>query len=206
MRNPSIFVAPFLCALFIGCSDTPAPTAKKEAEKVEPVTGQTALYRMYQSARTWAPDAEVLECNSLHIAEVPDPPRESGAAGAWQATFVSPSKNQSRAYTYSVVEASGNLHKGAFAGGTEGYSQHGVTSPFPIAAVKTDTDAAFKEAMTKAADYDKKNPNMKILFVLEKGNKHPDAAWRVVWGDSVQTSSFSVLVDASTGKYLETVH
>src|SRR5438876_151399 len=33
----------------------------------------------------------------------------------------------------------------------------------------------------------------------------PDLTWRVIWGDSVGTSNFSVFVDATTGEYLETM-
>jgi len=40
---------------------------------------------------------------------------------------------------------------------------------------------------------------------LERTNKHPDPAWRIIWGESVGTSNFSVLIDASTGEYLETL-
>ena len=78
-----------------------------------------------------------------------------------------------------------------------------------MVAVKVDTDAAYKTAMetvaSKAADYDKKNPGKPITIILEKTNKHDDPVWRNVWGESVGTSNFSVLIDASTGSYLETM-
>jgi hypothetical protein len=208
MQKHSLILAAALFALLSGCSDAPTSTAtKKEPEKVEPVTGQTALYRMYQSARTWASDAKVLKLSSLHITEAPDGPPASGAAAAWMATFVSESKSESRGYTYSVVEGQGNMHKGVFAGPSESWAgPRGVNSPFLIAAVKVDTDAAYKTALEKAADYEKKNPGKPITYILEKTTKHPDPAWRVLWGESPQSSNFSVLVDASTGAYLETVH
>jgi len=208
MSKHSLILAFALFGLLSGCSDTTTKTAeKKEPEKVEPITGQTALYRMFQAARTWATDAQVLKCSSLHISEAPDAPPASGAAPAWMATFVSASKSESRTYTYSVVEGSGNMHKGAFAGPSESWSgPRGVNSQFLIAAVKVDTDAAYKTALEKAAEYEKKNPGKTITYLLEKTTKHPDPAWRVLWGESVQSSNFSVLVDASTGAYLETVH
>lgn len=205
MRKNSLILAFALFGLLSGCSETSTtPVAKKEPEKVEPITGQTALYRMYQAARTWANDAQVLKAGSMHISDAPDGPPASGAAPAWTATFTSQTKSEARTYTYSVVESQGNLHKGSFAGPTEGWSGHGL--PFLIAAVKVDTDAAFKTAMEKAAEYDKKNPGKPITYILEKTAKHPDPAWRVIWGESPSTSNFSVLVDASTGAYLETIH
>jgi len=60
--------------------------------------------------------------------------------------------------------------------------------------------------MKKGAEYDKKNPGKPIIFLLEANNKFPDVSWRVIWGESVGTSAFSVFVDASTGGYLETMH
>ena len=51
----------------------------------------------------------------------------------------------------------------------------------------------------------KKNPDMNILFVLELTSRHPNPNWRVVWGDSIGTSNYSILVDASTGQYSETM-
>ena len=194
-----------LFLLLAGCSEAPPPAAeKKEAEKpLEPATGQSALYKMFQVARSWAPDAEVLKMNSILLSQVPDAPR--GAAPEWQATFTSAAKSQARTYTYSIVEdLANNLHKGVFAGSEESWSgPSGLNQPFIIGAVKVDTDAAYKTALAQAADYDKKNPGKPIIFVLEKTAKFPDPAWRVIWGESVGTSNFSIYVDASTGAFLE---
>jgi hypothetical protein len=203
---------PLSCALLLltGCSESPTGTvAKKEAEKPpEPIAGQSALYKMYQVARSWASDCQVLKMNSIPLSEVPNVPR--GKAAAWQATFVSASRSQARSYTYSIVESQGNLHKGVFAGLEEGWSgPRGVTGPFPIMAVKIETDGpkgAMEIAMSHAEDYDKKNPDKPISFLLEKQNKFPDPVWRVIWGESVGTSNFSILIDASTGDFKEKLH
>ena len=115
MLKPSIFPAIALLTVLTACSNTPAPTAaKKEPEKVEPVTGQSAVFKMYQMARAWAPDSQVMKMQSMHLSEVKE--GAPGTAAAWQATFVSAAKLQSRGYTFSIVEGEGNLHKGAFAG------------------------------------------------------------------------------------------
>jgi hypothetical protein len=210
MSKPYTFPAIALLAILTACSDTPTTTAvKKEPEKLEPVTGQTAVFKMYQMARAWAPDAQVMTMQSMHLTEAKD--GAPGTAPAWQATFVSPAKSQSRSYTFSIVEAEGNLHKGAFAGPEQSWNggPSGLNSPSLMAAVKVDTDAAYKTAMdtaaTHAADYDKKNPGKPITILLEKTAKHPNPAWRIIWGESAGTSNFSVLIDASTGAYLETL-
>ncbi len=210
MLKPSIFPAIALLAILTACSNTPAPTtAKQEPEKVEPATGQTAVFRMYQMARAWAPDCEIMKLESMRLSDVKEGAR--GTASAWQATFVSAARSQSRSYTFSIVEAEGNLRKGAFAGPEEAWNggPSGEHSPILMAAIKIDSDAAYKTAMedprSKAAEYDKKNPGKPITILLERTPKHPNPAWRVVWGESTGTSDFSVLIDASTGVYLETL-
>ena len=191
--------------ILVSCSDTP-PAAEKKAEAVKPpapVTGQYAFFQMYGMARAWAPDLEALQLRSLSIAEVKN---EAGRAGAWEATFVSPSKRQARSYTYSVVESSGNLHQGVFASPEESYAgPSGQTKPFPVSAVKIDSDKAFEVALKHGADYAKQNPNMPVSFTLDWTPRHRFPAWRVIWGESVATSNFSVFVDSSEGTYLETM-
>jgi hypothetical protein len=208
MRKLSLLLGGALLVFLSACSDnsTPAKTEAKKEAVLEPVTGQSAVFKMYQVARSWGgTDCQLLKANTVPLSEVPNPPR--GKAGAWQATFVSPSQSKARSYTYSIVEAPGNLHKGVFAGPEEGWSgPRGVSSPFVMAALKIDTDAAYQTALAQAGDYDKKNPDKPITFVLEKITKFPDPVWRVVWGESVGTSNFSVYVDASTGDFKEKLH
>src|ERR1019366_5580601 len=119
MSKPSIFPAIALLAILTACSDTPAPIVKNEPEKMEPVTGQSAVYKMYQMARTWASDSQVLKMQSMHRSEVKE--GAPGTPAAWQAIFVSAAKSQSRSYTFSIVEGEANLRKGAFAGPEEGW-------------------------------------------------------------------------------------
>ena len=201
------FLAAGLCSLWwIGCSEPPKPVAKKEPEKpAEAISGQSALFKMYQVARAaWSSDVQVLKLNSIHV---PDVPAAVGKAGAWQATFTSVNLSKTKTYTYSVVEQEGNLHKGVFSLGEEAWSGRlGVNTAFDIRAASIDSDAAYKTADEKAADYDKQHPNMPISFQLEKTNQFPNPVWRVIWGESVGTSSFSVYVDASTGVFLEKMH
>ncbi|MFB3827468.1 MAG: hypothetical protein ACE15B_11900 [Bryobacteraceae bacterium] len=205
MTKLTLATSSTLFLILTACStESPKSAVPKKAEEpAKPVSGMTALYRMYQPARAWAPDIQVLTLKSLNVEGVAP---ERGKAGAWEATFVSPGKGRARGWTYSVVEGPGNLHKGPFAGMEEAWSgSRGQAKPFLIAAVKTDTDAAYQTALKKAAEYEKKNPNKPIQFLLEYTGRHPDPAWRVLWGESIGTSNFSVLVDATTGNYLETL-
>jgi len=190
--------------LLAGCSEAPKTETAKQPEKApEPVTGRQAFQMMYPQARRWAADAQPLELRSIHLAQVKS---EKGKAGAWQAIFVSPSQGKSRTYTYSAVEAEGNLHQGVFGTIEEGYSPQASSSPFLIAAIRTDSDQAYDTAAQKSQEYMQKNPGKPVSFLLELTNRYPGVTWRVIWGESVGTSDYSVFVDASTGAIVGIVH
>ncbi len=184
-----------------GCSEQPSISAKKP-EKVEPVTGQSALFKMYQVARSWAPDAEVITMKSIHLTDVP---AVRGEAGAWEAIFYSPGTSAQRNYTYSVEESEANLHQGVFPGQEQSASVP-AGKPFLIGTVKVDSDAAYKTAAANAAEYNKKNAAQTISFELGRQDVSQNPVWRVIWGESAGTSGESVLVDATTGEYLKTLH
>jgi hypothetical protein len=196
-----------MAALFSSCSDAPTtPAAKAPEAPPEPVSGETAFFRMYSAARGWALDLQPIRLNSIHLPQVKKVP---GKAAAWQALFISPAKQRSRSYTFSVIEGEGNLHKGIFALNEEGMSGLASVKPFQIQALKTDSDAAYETALKKgkkAAEYVKANPDMTVTFLLEMNGRFPQLAWRVIWGETVGTSNYSVFVDAPTGEYLETMH
>ena len=192
--------------LLSGCSESPTADKAKppEAKPEQPLTGRQAFQRMYPAARGWAPDAAPIQLQSIGLPEVKS---GMGQAGAWQTIFVSAALGKARSYTYSAVEAAGNLHQGVFAGQQEGWAgPRGQEVPFDIAAIKTDSDEAYRAAAERSADYVRKNPNKPVSFLLERTNRFPNPTWRVIWGESVGTSDYSVFVDASTGKLLEVMH
>jgi hypothetical protein len=203
-RFPSVqWVAP-LVFLLSACSDAPKTASEKQPPKPpEALTGRQAFQRMYPQARGWSPDALPLQIRSIDLREVK---AEKGKAGAWQVIFVSASRGKAKTYTYSAVEADGNLHEGVFGGLEEEYTARGDSFPFQIGAIKVDTDEAYKTAAEQSAEYIKKNPDKPVMFLMELTKRFPDVTWRVVWGGSVGTSDYSVYVDGSTGQYLERMH
>lgn len=193
-----------LIVLAVGCTEAPKNEAKQQAKRPpRPVTGRQAFQMIYPQARRWAADAQPLELRSINLAQVKS---EKGKAGAWQAIFVSPSMGKSRSYTYSAVEAEGNLHEGVFGGIEEGYSANGSSTPFEISALRIDSDEAYDTAAKKSQDYIEKNPDKPVTYILEQTKRFPDVAWRVIWGQSVSTSDYSVFVDATTGAFLAISH
>jgi hypothetical protein len=186
-----------------GCSEPPK-AEKKAPKNLDPLTGRHAFQQMYPQARAWAPDAQPLEIKSMQLEGVKAPP---GKAGAWQVVFVSPGHARAKTFTWSAVEAEGNLHQGVFAGPDESWSgPHGQDQPFLVQAIKVDSDEAYEAAAKKSADFIKKNPNHPVNFIAEYTSRFPNAVWRVLWGESVNSAEYSVFVDASTGQFLERTH
>ena len=195
-----------LCAaaalLAAACSSTAPQKAKEPPKPPEPLAARKAFHQTFITARTWAQDLELLRVATIPVS-VKAPP---GTSAAWEITFVSPSKGRARTYTYSLVEE-GSLRKDVYGGLEESFSgSRGQSTPFPAAAFKTDSTDAWETAAEKSKDYMQKNPDKPISFVLEKTPRHPNPAWRVIWGTSAATSNYSVYVDASTGEFLERMH
>jgi len=188
-------------AILAGCSSSEQIAEKKEeAKPLEPRTGREAFQSMYVSARSWQHDATPLQLKSIPLAAVK---ADTGKSGAWQAIFVSPAAGRARTYTWCAIEMEGNLHKGVFAGPDESWSgPTGDTAPFPAIAVKVDTDAALKTAVAKSDDYLKKHADAPVIYLLEQNRRFPDLVWRILWGESIATSDYSVFVDATTGAFL----
>ncbi len=185
-----------------GCSTAPPPaTAKKTPEPPKPLTGLSAVFRMYQLARTWAPDAMPLTAQSYNLSSVK---REGGKAGAWTATFVSESRGKSRAYSWSAVEGDG-FKEGVFAQQENSWTgPTGQARPFRMEALKKDTEAAWEVAAGKSEAFLRNNPDEPVFFLVEYTSRFPNPTWRVIWGESVSRSGYSIFVDTVTGSYLQT--
>jgi hypothetical protein len=194
-----VLCAPFFVLLF-GCSESPKPASDRKPP--EPVSAQSAFYKMLFSARVWAADAQPLRVAEIDVDEVK---ADGGKAAAWEAVFVSQSQRSIRRFIYSVIHRPArNLRGGVTSDPPEGWSGGGGSEPFLVQAFKKDSPAAYEVAIKKGHDYARKNPAMPVKFVLEKTIRFPDPAWRVFWGESVSKSGYSIFVDATTGEYLAT--
>ncbi len=188
----------------VGCSD-PAKqvTTNKEPAKPELITGQKAFWKLVPTARAWATDCQILEVRSIPLTEMKSD--NKGQFPAWQATFVSASKASSKIFTYSAIE-SPNVHQGVFSGVEESFAgKRGQASPFLVAAFKTDTDDAYQTAAKKSEEFLKKYPDMPVNFLLEFTPRFPSPTWRLIFGESIGASGYSVFVDATSGEFLEKV-
>jgi len=205
VRRSLLPAAVSLALAFSGCSsEAPKAPEKKEEKKAAPapVTGQSALFSIYQAARQWSGDVKILDIENIPLDSVKTEP---GKYGAWRAVLASPGKSQKRVFTYSVIEESAVLHEGVFAQGAEPYVANPTERSFFIQDVKIDTPAALETAKKQAdtKTYEKKNPDTPVQYRLEWTGQTVQPAWRVIWGRSVSTSGYSVYVSAVDGAYLK---
>lgn len=193
---------PLLPLLLAGCASSPPnPAPEKAKERPAPVSSQFAFRQMYLAARNWADDCLPLRLANITLSEYRT---VKGKADGWEATFVSPRGRLAKRYTYSVIEGPGNLHQGVFEGPAESWTgRHG--EPFSILAFKVDAATALETALKRGGDYASKHPAMPINFLLERTPRYPYPQWRVIWGHSVATSGYSILIDATTGLYTQTL-
>ena len=209
MKLSSFLRAALICLTMLiplACSEAPKTGPEKSAKPVvppSPVTGRFAFQRMFMQGRAWAADAQPLSLSAIYLKQVP---AEAGKCGAWQATFVSAQIAKARTYTYSVVDT-GGIREGVLAGREEPWNgPRGQQQPFNPQALHVDSDEAFRSAAKESTDFIKKNPDLPVLFLLEQTPRFPNLAWRVIWGETLGSSRYSVFVDASTGRYLQTLH
>lgn len=193
----------FLGCSGLGCSGSPKPPKVKEPEPdLAPVTGRTAFYQSYPLARNWAADAQPLQVVCL---VTQDSPSVEGKCGLWRTVFVSPSRGRSRMFTWSTTTRNERVTRGVSAATEEPYGGGGAAEPFLVAALRVDTDKALETArkQPRTAEFEKTQPNVPVTYLLEK-TRFPSPAWRVIWGETVAASQYSVYVDASTGTVLQT--
>ena len=195
-----VFVPLSLILLLSACSDAPTETKVKEPEKPPaPITGQRAFQLTYPAARAWAGDSLPLRIRSINLTDVPS---EGGKAGAWELTYVSPSQQAARVYTWSAIEAPGNIHKDIFAGKAQTWSPSGgQEKPFAASVFRIDTPEALKTGMTGAKAFlDKAGDKPPINLVLEFTARFPNPVWLVLWGETAGLAKYTVFVDAATGQ------
>ncbi|HTS63746.1 MAG TPA: hypothetical protein VMH28_17095 [Candidatus Acidoferrales bacterium] len=192
--------------LLPACTEAPKAPAKAEtaaskepAKPPEAVTAQLAFYEMYKPARAWATDLLAL---SLVGGEVPNIKNEGGKAGMWTATFVSPSRKEARVFTYAVAAGGEDIPKGVSVGNALPWGGATPTSkPFANSEFAVDSDAAYKVAAEKAADWLSKHPDEKVTFRLGNASRFSAPVWYIMWGTT--KNGYAALVNATTGTILK---
>jgi len=192
------------------CSSEPAKTTevktdtdaakKAPAGPPEPVLAKTAFYEMYTPAHAWAADILPISLKSGEVAGVKN---AEGKAGVWIAVFGSLSQHMARTYTYSVADELPTYAKGVKAESPEAWS--GPTTAvmtFQTSDFTIDSDAAYKAAAGKAADWlkDPEHAAKTVSLTLGAASRFPAPVWYILFGDT--KSGFAAYVSATTGSII----
>lgn len=181
--------------LMAGCSSEPSKPAASETPQPkapEAITGSSAFFKCYISARIWAPDAQPYRVESYANA---DSKGRDGKAGEWRAGFASPSKHSTKSFTWSNGEISHGVD--------DTYSPtNSSTQIFNVQFLKVDTDKAFAVAQQHSGDkLLEKEPNTPVFYVLDWNRQANELLWHVVYGTDRDTAKLRVAVNASTGEF-----
>jgi hypothetical protein len=180
-----------------GTSDMKAAAKQAPAGPPEPVAGKAAFWQMYTPAHGWAGDLVPISLKSGEVAGVKN---ADGKAGVWTAIFGSPSQRAARTYVYSVADQLPDITKGVRANLAEAWrGPTAAVMPFQTSEFTTDSEAAYKAAAAKAADWlkEKDNAAKPVSLSLGAASRFPAPVWVVLFGTS--KGGFVAVVNASTG-------
>jgi hypothetical protein len=194
MRWP-LAVAILAAALLAGCSSQPGPPApadKPQPKAPEQITGSSAFFKCYVSARLWAQDVQPYRAESEPTA---DSKGRDGKAGEWRAGFASPSQRATRPYTW----ANGDISHGV----EDSYSPtNSSTQIFNVQFLKLDTDKAFAIAQQHGGEkLLQREPDTPVFYVLDWNRQTNELLWHVIYGADRDTAKLRVAVNASTGEF-----
>ncbi|HUB02847.1 MAG TPA: hypothetical protein VL983_09180 [Terriglobales bacterium] len=186
------FLVAILAVGLAACSSEPAKQATTETsppKAAEQVTGNSAFYKCYISARGWAPDAQGFRVESS-LSKGRD-----GKASEWRAGFASAAQHATRAYIWSNGDISHSVE--------DTYSpSNSSTLVFNVQFLKVDTDKAFAVAQEHGgAKLLEKSPDTPVLYILDWNRQTNELLWHVIYGTDRETAALRVAVNASTGDF-----
>jgi hypothetical protein len=178
-----------------GCSSEPSKPAASETPQPkapEAITGSSAFFKCYISARIWAPDAQPYRAESYAN---PESKGRDGKAGEWRAGFASPSKHSTKFFTWANGDISHSVD--------DTYSPtNSSTQIFNVQFLKVDTDKAFAVAQQHGGDkLLEKEPNTPVFYVLDWNRQANELLWHVIYGTDRETAKLRVAVNASSGEF-----
>ena len=181
---------------------TDAETAAKQAPAgpPEPVAAKAAFWQMYTPAHAWAADLVPISLKSGEVAGVKN---ADGKAGVWTAIFGSPSQRAARTYVYSVADQVPDITKGVKANLADSWAgPTAAVMPFQTGDFTIDSEAAYKTAAAKAADWlkEKDNAQKPVSLSLGAASRFPAPVWVILFGTS--KLGFVAVVNASTGNLI----
>jgi len=187
-----LYVAILAVSAMAGCSSqpsAPAPAEKPQPKAPETITGSSAFYKCYVTARGWAQDAQ-----PFRVESAPSKTRD-GKAGEWRAGFASVARRATESYTWSDGDISHSVE--------DTYSPtNSSTQVFNVQFLKVDTDKAFAVAQQHGGDkLLEQEPETPVLYVLDWDRQKQTLLWHVIYGTDRDSAKLRVAVNASTGDF-----
>lgn len=184
-----LFPAILAVAMLAACSSEPSKPAESAPKAPEVLTGSSALYKCYISARGWAQDAQPFRAES-NLSKSKD-----GKAAEWRVGFASPAQHSTRPYTWAAGDVSHGVE--------DSYSPtNSSTLIFNIQFLKTDTDKAFGVAQQHGGDKVlEKDPDTPVFFVLDWNKQENALLWHVIYGTDKDSAKLRVAVNAASGEF-----
>ena len=196
MKKLVVAVAILAAGWMSGCSSEPSKPAaaeKPQPKAAEAITGSSAFFKCYVSARGWAGDAQPYRVESHASADFKG---HDGKAEEWSVGFASPAQRTTKLYSW----ANGDISHGV----DDNYSpSNSNTQVFNVQALQVDTDKAFAVAQQHGGDkLLEKEPDTPVLYVLDWNRATNRVLWHVIYGTNAETAKLRVAVNASTGEFL----
>lgn len=185
------------------CSSEPSRPAEtaKQPKPPEAMTGRAAFQRLSAAARGWAYDARPYRLES-HATT--DADGHGGKAAIWRASFGSTLQRGAKPYVWSGSNAPDAPSRGINPGVEDTYNpSNASTQVFDAAFLKIDSDKAFEVAQKHGGDkLLAKAPDTPVLYMLDWSRPTSQLVWHVMYGQSRDSASLRVEVDASSGDFI----
>ena len=195
-----VFVPLSLILLLSACSRLLLKRRSKNLKNRPLQSADVGISTDLSGRASWAGDSLPLRIRSINLTDVPS---EAGKAGAWEITYVSPSQQAARIYTWSAIEASGSLHKDIFAGKAQAWSPSGGQEK-PFAGERLSASILRRRLKRPGPSpkliLDKPGEKPAINFWWSSRRRFPNPVWRVMWGETAGSAKYTVFVDAATGQ------
>jgi hypothetical protein len=190
-----LFAVILAAAFLAGCSSEPsqpAATEKPQPKAPELITGSSAFYKCYISARGWAQDVQPYRAESEPTT---DSKGHDGKAGEWRVGFASLAQHATRPYSWAAGEVSHGVE--------DSYSQsNSSTHVFNVQFLKVDTDKAYAVAQEHGGEkLLQKEPDTPVFYVLDWNRQENELIWHVIYGTDRDKAKLRVAVNATTGEF-----
>lgn len=186
--------------MLLGCDDSKPTGGQSETPQkktAETQTGRFALQKMLPVARFWAADAKPIQLESSTSAESNG---QDGKSSYWRAVFGSASRGKSEPFSWSGSPDSAGVDHGT----EDTFNPNNrSTQAWDLAFLKVDTDKAFEVAQAHGGkELLQKEPKLPIKYFLGWNAQANELDWFVIYGGSTSNAKLTVLVDASTGRFV----